>query len=710
MPHEDDTRGITVFHGLEDEPPNVPLYESSSRFLDLESRVVALEEKFRIYDIAEGEFVINGQVKMFQTARQNTLMLTKPAGDINCTPSEPMDECEDPCGGSLEQTDVLTHVERGTNVDSQDEYVLAETVWDAVLVLGHPEISPVASTLLLFCVLISIAVPLFMCVTMAQTDDFIPRENLSMYTPLVDAMHRWRLTDGHTLNSLDLNGVNLVSRVCYQDSALSVGDRQAHVLGVINDYLSFDDSRTEEHSLFSIGPLLSMACIFCYCLVVLAEFRRVSRLVFALLALPMGQRSQFNNKELVSISFGRLTCFLCMVIVRVVIAGSLLFEGTIWLSTTNDIPELLLNTAAISFVLEVDELLFHAMLPATVQSVLVTLKPLHYRRARWNLESISAIVCAFIVVYLAYTNVMVNNINTMLEVRRAMCGGFKEFVSVKNSAGIMVGRRTTKVSKTDIKHKYDLQAVQELIEAGDPLRNATFAMSAWFGPNIDVFQEFYTDASSTLSKLPCLDLDGGFLLLDAQRYMSNTVKAIAAEQKKKVVSETFTCSAYRDLCNDLEHSLLRAVCPLTCGCDVPTSGLPLSQKSQNYGCPLSCSKRVDEQVRNASCTDLPVTGNSPQDSAVRIGWERYWQTVTHHAARKFPWAVDDFKNFSNNKITNGCIDTSLDPVSQSNFCSEDDPTPAYLGVRSIAAFCPRACCQRSGAVALLDVCPAACQT
>eukprot|EP00927_Polykrikos_kofoidii_P037884 TRINITY_DN3208_c0_g1_i1.p1 TRINITY_DN3208_c0_g1~~TRINITY_DN3208_c0_g1_i1.p1 ORF type:complete len:700 (+),score=68.36 TRINITY_DN3208_c0_g1_i1:105-2204(+) len=692
-PRENDTRGLEGSHELEKYVLTV-IANETRRVTDLENRVVALEERFTDPVQVGGRSITDKQVYPSQVSCYFASM-HRPEGDVPVV--------DEPGASSRISGENDVHLEAGhhADVDSEEEYVLAESVWDAVLVVGLPGVSHTASALGILCLLLNILVQAFICCTLLFTSDgFIPENGESRYAPLVGDMERWRLSHGHKVRDLDLNDVNLVSRVCNNDVSLSLGLRQVDILAVINSYVGSKDS-VSPVTFVLIGPVVTMVCIFFFCLVVVTELRLVCRLFLALVTLPKTEHTQIDDGAFVSISNKRLACSLFVIVLRMTVACLLLVVGTIWLSLTNDITELLLNTAALSFVLELDDLLFHAMLPVKVQKVLIRMKPLKFSRLPWNLESISAMIFTVSIIAIAYIRIIVNNVDAMLRVRNEICGGFKEFVVEKNSLGFMVARRTENAVDTGA-HVYEFQAVQELVQAGNPGSDAEFDLMRWSNKDVAQFEQFVTNAHSMTEVFACVDQDQGPWETEFRtryRFVFNTMIALVVQGNGTAFSGEFSCGNYRDFCDVSRYPLLRALCPETCGCSESISGLPFSETNLDSGCVPSCNSRVREQIKTAACVDLPVTSTAPRDAVVSSGWRRYWTAVEHVYEEKLG-ALDGagYEQYAASDCN----------FSSATYCSERFKMPRLLKLRSIVAFCPHTCCKGPDPLSRPDECPLAC--
>eukprot|EP00927_Polykrikos_kofoidii_P033445 TRINITY_DN2827_c0_g1_i4.p1 TRINITY_DN2827_c0_g1~~TRINITY_DN2827_c0_g1_i4.p1 ORF type:complete len:544 (-),score=43.77 TRINITY_DN2827_c0_g1_i4:44-1537(-) len=496
------------------------------------------------------------------------------------------------------------------------------------------------------------------------------------------------------------------------DLALSFGVNQAQLLAGINSYFGLDDSMSEVTGYYSAsGPMIVVMCMFYYSMFVLTDLQHAVRTVFALIALPRAERTKIESNVLVSISYTRLTLSICVVIVRIAVAFTLLITGLVWLSVTSEITEAILNAAALSFVLELDDLLFHATLPSTVQNFVNEMKPIRYKRPRWILEASLPILVSVLAIVTVCRTVMSENMVDMVRIRKELCGGFVDFVSAKNSVGIMSSRRTAQSGSSA---SYELASVQEMTQAGNPAVNALFFQTQWTDWNVADFERFVKSTAISLPQAyPCADYDHfpwAPMYNASLRSVINNLIANVAQGTERTRVEEFSCGDYRAVCDDSRYPLMRMKCAETCGCGNWTSGLLLSEESLHGGCPPACKPRIQEQIITSACFDLPVTSTAPQDAAFRLAWKRYWDAVQMFAQVYAPDAVDDFKVVAGAKLANGCDDTAGNPLSGASFCSSDTDFLKYHGLRSIVAFCPDTCCRKSAPETRSSDCPRACST
>eukprot|EP00927_Polykrikos_kofoidii_P033443 TRINITY_DN2827_c0_g1_i2.p1 TRINITY_DN2827_c0_g1~~TRINITY_DN2827_c0_g1_i2.p1 ORF type:complete len:544 (-),score=33.83 TRINITY_DN2827_c0_g1_i2:17-1510(-) len=496
------------------------------------------------------------------------------------------------------------------------------------------------------------------------------------------------------------------------DLALSVGVNQAQLLAGINSYFSVEDSVGEVTDYYSApGPMIVIMCMFYYSLFVLTDLQQAVRTVFALIALPRAERTKIESNVLVSISYTRLTLSICVVIVRIAVAFTLLITGLVWLSVTSEITESILNTAALNFVLELDDLLFYAAFPSAVQNFVTDMRPLKLRRPRWTLEASLPLIVAVFSIFTVCSLVMVENMHDMLRTRTELCGGFQDFVSAKNGLGIMASRRTGRSGSVDVLNMYELQAVLEVTHADSPGASALFRQMLWFDDNVAEFDSTLKQTATSLSReMPCVDHgDTPWAQSYETQYSSmfENLVALVSRETGEVFAEKFTCRDYEAVCDDSRYPIMRAKCAETCGCGNATSGLLISGTSQYGGCPPTCQSRVQEQINDAVCLDLPVTSKAPQDAPVRLAWKRYWDAFPQFAQMYFPDRVDAFTSIADAMVAGGCNNTG-NPVSGESFCWGDTGFHPYHGLGTILAFCPHTCCRESEAGARPSDCRQVC--
>lgn len=116
------------------------------------------------------------------------------------------------------------------------------------------------------------------------------------------------------------------------------------------------------------------AIISLWWLTMLNEFRKNERLLQTLIRVPgtSDVGDMVYVKDEVTTYFKKVTCgiryglYAILVAPKILINIGLLLIGTIWLTSTLSYDDLILNAIALEFVIQVDELLFTAMLPSFI--------------------------------------------------------------------------------------------------------------------------------------------------------------------------------------------------------------------------------------------------------------------------------------------------------------------------------------------------------
>ena len=133
--------------------------------------------------------------------------------------------------------------------------------------------------------------------------------------------------------------------MCNKDDTIIVSTSQATLIGQINAFLSIKPAQFEPTELRR-GILLCMLCILFWCLYLCNEFRAIGLSCEAILQVPTGARTRFEQGRFVSISRARRCVYLLARLIRGMIAGLLLYGGIVWLANTTSIKELMLNLSS----------------------------------------------------------------------------------------------------------------------------------------------------------------------------------------------------------------------------------------------------------------------------------------------------------------------------------------------------------------------------
>mmetsp|Transcript_77366 Transcript_77366/g.137049 ORF Transcript_77366/g.137049 Transcript_77366/m.137049 type:complete len:200 (-) Transcript_77366:18-617(-) len=150
------------------------------------------------------------------------------------------------------------------------------------------------------------------------------------------------------------------------------------------------------------------------------------------------------------------------------------------------------------------------------------------------------------------------------------------------------------------------------------------------------------------------------------------------------------CSELISVCGDFRRdgTLVRALCPETCGCNQPNSSLPVY--TPNYGCPSACTQTstwLDVQ-KHALCFN-PTVNHLNQTS--------YWPHWVEFTARHEKWGGDELLGQALARygcdFQNGLPPTPRTQKSKGQLCRGT----TAVGVKPIAIACPQTCgCSEPG--------------
>ncbi|CAK9019588.1 unnamed protein product [Durusdinium trenchii] len=239
----------------------------------------------------------------------------------------------------------------------------------------------------------------------------------------------WRTSIAHDWRYMDLSETSLASRVCKSDAALILSTPQAELVDHINSFLGLQTGEFKPGFL-QPGILLCMLCILHWGLCVYKEFRSIWSTLEAVATIPRSSRTTKSEHYIHSLSLARFIVFFLTCVVRAAIASILLMAGINWLARTSSIEELMLNAVALNGIMDVDELLFAAFTPLSIQHQLQRLRPvkMKYTSGRSQRESVVLFFLLLATVLIPYFVLLQPLGDGMLEIKKEMCGGNLTFV------------------------------------------------------------------------------------------------------------------------------------------------------------------------------------------------------------------------------------------------------------------------------------------
>jgi len=535
-------------------------------------------------------------------------------------------------------------------VREDPSYTVAESVWDVLLLTWSPCVGLGSSVLVSLAFLLNVSMQLTCSFvawfTLAQSGNFVTNK-------AVTVAKMWRISEAHSRARMDeANWMSLARRVCEIDGTLVLGTSQALQIKEIENYFR----AMPPWVWLNVGGALSVVCITIFGLVIANEVINCILFLEALLNIPRNfhRTSVTVDGEaltLITVSVWRVAFMLGVVLIRIWIALTLLVAGGWWLSNTSQLGDLLLNCAALAFVLELDEILYKSLVPELVKGIISRLRPVPLQKEcvfrGLNVRPLLVLVaCSGYVAWMFFDHVQPMQ-KRMVEVKQAMCHGAKDFiVDVQPFLGMAVVGLTTVSNKsfnnTLLKrvtmdfaspnnpygHNWSTdEKLQEFVsnmKSNPPaVKRGLYKSSAWLAGGMQEFQHHlrenqfpFTGCQDVLPMTQRLG-DGGLLTLE---YATG----------KFGVDD---CADFTGFCaEDTQRGeLVRAYCSKTCRCD-SFNFMPVVRN----GCSFTCTASLRlEQTYNmwdgsvlshfADCIDYydPLFFNATASEEYFTAFEQY---------------------------------------------------------------------------------------
>ena len=321
-----------------------------------------------------------------------------------------------------------------------------------------------------------------------------------------------------------------------------------------------------------------------------------------------------------TVSWYRFLAMLVIIGVRLGISSLLLAVGVHWLLITTSVEDIILNAAALGFVMELDELVYVTMLTLPVKTSLrkVEIHELGLGSC-WSFGGHASCVVWFpcfawltvMALSAAIVSELSTNVDVMYELDHFLCGGNTGFVSTTMpSTGVIVVKES-ELFDTTLARTYEVKSLEEAVWIPD-LDELTLP---WLAPSDAWFARLQstttTDFANTVGT--CWDVEGnGF---------TNPFISLLMEDYKL---DRWDCGSLSHLCSAPDSSTVRMACPETCGCDHPRSSLFLNGAA--FGCPrVSCTAKDQYMVEleNISCSTSNVQEH-PDWTDFVVHWDTYW--------------------------------------------------------------------------------------
>jgi len=564
------------------------------------------------------------------------------------------------------QQSVLSHDIR-IGADQKLEHKVSESVYESALLIGLPVIGRWGSLLALVGLLMNITMQcLFIWVV--QKAFFVKG------LPSVEQVRAWRMNEGHDFVNAGGAGASLVSRVCNGDPSLIVGTDKQSLLQTLTTY-----------SHHGAGVTLSMMVLFIWFLYVAEEIEGALNFWLAVRHRPTGRTRLLQTGEdsviLEAVSHTRRRAIGFLTLLRVALASALLFQGAYWLANSMEILDLVLNAAALAFILELDDAIFRLCATWPTKVLLADLEPLPRKHhpmhgSDASLTPLMNLTLAVVFVALLATTRILPMQDNMAKIMAEMCGDNEDWVYTKHEVGLIMAAPTVPYTQELLMSSLNA-AIEKVVEAD------SLAAAGTVQP---------LNSLSILSSFGNMDTPGLVTTLvrsvmfngceDYAFSAPGAIPHIAATLRRELGNESIAiCEDVRQHCMGLSF-FVRTVCPETCGCSLPRSGLYRSGAAR--GCPVKDCQAAPKYAQALS--EIPCEDPEPEVLQAMPAWSQMWQQWSGINSRLLPSHKEYYASGTRALLQHGCA--GLANVSDSDkqaLCFGNSVTA------SIADFCPVAC-------------------
>ena len=453
-----------------------------------------------------------------------------------------------------------------------------------------------------------------------------------------------------------------------------------------------------------VGRLMCAAALAIWLFTVATELRSILAFTKAVSSVPRGPQGSVirssggGSYHLVYVWRWRLVFVGITLLGRVFIVGCLLVTGVLFLAHTISLSDLLLNAMALEIVLKLDEMIFTALAPRRLATLMASTKVRSVQRGLClaGLDATPVVLLAGTILMLVLTAsfLLQPQAAILQRARDTMCSGNVDFVTIQDEFGTIAAYKTEyKPTVTTDTVRY--RVMTELIEDSTAAERNHFEGSLSYKAyqdtgvwSMDGFDNMALEQMTARWQPACYDLDTWVepmlphLLQDALHGISNV---------------DLSCASLQPYCNHDTSRGLRArqYCPQTCGCDDPLSDLLLAHPQ--LGCSTECRRdfRYATALSELPCNDTDTDRGQEPPSLQQEAMARYMEALPT-VQQSWPVFMPNLQQLLNETFSSsGCTGLArmfkhetVDPWWWlGNFCYEDNP---YL-MKPLAILCPIAC-------------------
>lgn len=298
---------------------------------------------------------------------------------------------------------------------------LPESIWELSVFAFTPALHVSTSFGLLAVLAVSLCVRVVFCAAALEVLAF------TGVLPSVASVQKWRETVAHSADAMDTHAwVSLADRVCGADPSLHTSTGQLGLVESINGYTDVPNIWILGETLgIQQGPLVCVLSLFMWILSVVPEMRATLSFGIAICHLPAGESEMQRSGDQISCNsitpLRRLAlCFVALLRASVVIM--LTCSGCFWIASTIRPGDMILNAAALFFVLDLDRGLLATLASAQVRAMCAKMEPLPRPRLRWSgcdLRQLAAL-CWLAVLLPAFSSMVFGHLEDFKEIEETM--------------------------------------------------------------------------------------------------------------------------------------------------------------------------------------------------------------------------------------------------------------------------------------------------
>lgn len=245
--------------------------------------------------------------------------------------------------------------------DTANCYFLKESVWDAALFLGYSKLGLVSNLLLGLGFLVNLTLQTMFCILVL----YLPYESGSFRLDAISAFRDWH-DDVDTLTR---------ERVCATDARLTTSTHQMYVHEEAADYTALLISFLPLEQ----GPVLCSIVLFTWFLNMCNAMQNIGVFVTAVTlahnrdSSTMWLQEVLKNDKRFAISdipSSRVCWVVFLGAIQLAIALTLMICGALWLVASTKNTDLFLNTLALAYIMDIDELVFKAIVPRELHYII----------------------------------------------------------------------------------------------------------------------------------------------------------------------------------------------------------------------------------------------------------------------------------------------------------------------------------------------------